>query len=347
MNNNSVREDSIKEKSYISNPGIAFSFDDSYLVDNWYKYGKEMFGYYDVKVTLNINAYHHFEDQREHTQKEIDKLIDLQSNGHEIAHHSLKHQSALKYTNEHGLKNWIDNEIIPLFTWIEKQSHSITHEKFKKPTCFAFPYSEYTEDHINELVPNYFKIVRGKLDYNKLPFANHTGFAPSIYIDSLYLTKAKNIKRLLKLAKKGGFCLIMMCHALLPKDKNWDDFGWGTESNDSARWRVTPETVKGIIDIARKMKLNFYTTSEIAGIAKFLDRNFENYLRNFIGISYDWIRIQDLSNIRELDLSYQNIESIDGIEYFINLEKLNIRGNKIKDLRLLNKLPHLQKVIYD
>src|SRR5690606_3076374 len=56
-------------------PGIAFSFDDSFRVHDWYKYGKDLFGYYDVKVTFNLNAFHHFEGQREHTQEEIDKLI--------------------------------------------------------------------------------------------------------------------------------------------------------------------------------------------------------------------------------------------------------------------------------
>ena len=57
---------------YVNKPGISFSFDDSFRIQDWYKYGLNLFGFYDVKATFNINALHHFENQREHTQSEID-----------------------------------------------------------------------------------------------------------------------------------------------------------------------------------------------------------------------------------------------------------------------------------
>lgn len=67
---------------YINKPGIVFSFDDSYRINDWYKYGKDIFGYYDVKATFNINEIHHFEGKRMHAQNEIDMLLELQANGH-------------------------------------------------------------------------------------------------------------------------------------------------------------------------------------------------------------------------------------------------------------------------
>src|SRR5690625_4241140 len=114
-------------------PGIALSFDDSFRVEHWYTYGKDLLGYYDVKATFNINAFHHFENEREHTQKEIDMLLELQAKGHEIAHHGFKHKRATHYLKEHGMDRWLEDEINNLFDWVEKQTHSITKEKFHKP----------------------------------------------------------------------------------------------------------------------------------------------------------------------------------------------------------------------
>jgi peptidoglycan/xylan/chitin deacetylase (PgdA/CDA1 family) len=109
-----------KTLKYINKPGIAFSFDDSFRIDHWYEYGKDMFGYYDVKVTFNINAFHHFENQREHTQQEIDMLLELQSNGHDIAHHGFKHRNAAKYSKDYGVEKWIEDDISSLFEWADK-----------------------------------------------------------------------------------------------------------------------------------------------------------------------------------------------------------------------------------
>ncbi|RST72558.1 polysaccharide deacetylase [Siminovitchia acidinfaciens] len=330
---------------FFNKPGIAFSFDDSFRVNDWFMYGKDIFGYYDVKVTFNINAFHHFEGQREHTQEEIDLLLELQSNGHEIAHHGFKHQDGKNYSRKKGLSGWIDDEIISLLNWMEKQVHSKTNEKFRKPVSFAFPYSEYTEGNIQELVPKYFKIVRGHLFDDNLTRFNHTGFAPSICIDSILLPDIKHIKKIMKIAKIMGSNLIIMCHSILPEEVNWADFGWGEDSIESGQWRVSPKTIREIINEARRIDMEFYTTSEIAGVASFIDRNMESWVRKQISNPDDqWISIRELSLIKELDLSNKNISNLDGIQYFTNLEKLNISNNHISDFRLLEKLPKLKNI---
>ncbi|MEH6908666.1 polysaccharide deacetylase family protein, partial [Neobacillus drentensis] len=319
-----------KNTPYLSKPGISFSFDDSFRVKHWYKYGKELFGYYDVKATFNINAFHHFEGQREHTQEEIDMLLELQANGHDIAHHGYKHRNANTYSNEKGVSSWVEDDIKPLFTWIENKSHSKTKEKFKKPVTYAFPYTQFNEENIKELVPEYFKAVRGHLSENNLIPFNYTGFFPSIIIDSKILSDLKYIKRIMKLAKKSGDNLVFMCHSLIPEEINWKDFGWGEESVAAGEWRISPKVIQEIIAEAKKLDLEFYTTAEIAGIATFIDKNLESCVRKYISNPDDpWISISELSMIRELDLSSKNISNLDGIQYFINLEKLNLKDNYI------------------
>ncbi|WP_245640340.1 polysaccharide deacetylase family protein [Neobacillus massiliamazoniensis] len=330
---------------YINKPGIALSFDDSYRIKDWTKYGKDIFGYYDVKVTFNINAIHHFEGKREHSQNEIDLLLDLQGHGHEIAHHSLTHKKATEYSNQFGINKWIEDEIISLFQWMGKQTHSKTGEGFKKPVTFAFPHFLYNSENIQKLIPKYFKIARGYHDKDNLTAFNHQGFAPSICLDGYYSCNLKYVEKMIKKAKEASKNLIITCHSILPKEVDWDDFGWGEESNKSGTWRTTPETIQFIIDVAKKFNMEFYTTAELAGIATFIDENFEMAVREQItNPKAKWIPISELIEITELDLSNRNIANLDGIQYFLNLESLNLANNQIKNFRLLEKLPKLSNL---
>jgi peptidoglycan/xylan/chitin deacetylase (PgdA/CDA1 family) len=329
---------------YINKPGIAFSFDDSFRVHHWNEYGKDMFGYYDVKVTFNINAYHHFEEQREHTQQEIDILLDLQSFGHEIAHHGYKHKRATSYSK--GKRKWIEEEIISLIEWMKNQSHSVTNEKFKMPVSFAFPYFKFGESDLLELIPDYFKIVRGHLFQENLTPFDHTGFAPSICIDRNFLLNKRYIKKVIKIAHKSGKNLILTCHSLLPEEINWKEFGWKGEEEDKAgNWRISPKMIQYIIKEGRKNNMEFYTTSEIAGVANFIDPNFERYVRERILQTLEkWIPISELMSVKELDLSNVNISNLDGIQYFYNLEKLKLGSKGIRGLKLIEKLPYLKSL---
>jgi peptidoglycan/xylan/chitin deacetylase (PgdA/CDA1 family) len=332
-----------KQVDYTSNPGIVFSFDDSFRVNEWYRYGKELFGYYDVKVTFNINAFHHFENQREFNQDEIDKLLELQSYGHEIAHHGLKHKRATEYNTEEELEKWINDDINSLFKWMEEKSHSKSQEKFKPPVTYAFPHFVYDNKHIEKLIDNkYFKLIRGHTKSIDLVSEDFTGLASSFCIDKKFLTNKNNIRNLLKFVKKSEKKIILTCHSLLPDNVKWSDFGWGAEAIHAGEWRISPEMIVSIVKEAKRFGLTFYTTSEIAGVATFIDRNFEKYIKEEVILTNEkWISIDSLSDIKDLDLSFRNITNLDGIQYFINLEKINLKGNDISDYSLLNKLKNL------
>ncbi|WP_147533181.1 polysaccharide deacetylase family protein [Bacillus marasmi] len=333
-------------KSSPFRPGIAFSFDDSFRVHDWFQYGKDLFGYYDVKVTFNINAFHHFEGQRKHNQAEIDMLLELQADGHEIAHHGYSHQNAKEFADEHGCRKWIEAEIEPLFDWMDQQSHSITKEKFKMPVSFAYPYTLYSQATNAALVPAYFKVVRGGFDRYDLPSHDISGYVPSICIDQKELFDFSYFKQAMKLAKETGTNLIIMCHSILPNEVNWDDFGWGEEAQLPGQYRTAPKLLQAIIKEARKLDMAFYTTAELAGIATFIDRNLEAYLRNeVLKTSEKWIKIVDLHHVKELDLRHCHITNLDGIQYFINLEKLYLGNHHINDLSLLNRLPKLSTIL--
>ncbi|WML51604.1 DUF2334 domain-containing protein [Neobacillus sp. PS3-12] len=334
-----------KEKTTIKTPGIAFSFDDSFRIKHWHTYGKQLFGFYDVKVTFNINAFHHFENQREHSQEEIDMLLELQSDGHEIAHHGYRHKKADSYLEAYGLRKWVEDEIESLFRWMNKQKHSITNERFKKSVSFAFPHFVFNHNNLLVLKQKYYKVVRCHLNNTNLTPFDYSGLAPSICLDGYYGCNLFFLKRILRLVKKSGDNLILTCHSVLPKEVNWQDFGWGKEAEKSGEWRISPKTIQKIIFEARKLGLEFYTTSEIAGVATFIDQNFEKCIRDELNIaSSEWLSISELSSMNKLDLSNKEISNIDGIQYFTNLKEIDLSNNKISDLRLLGKLKNLNRV---
>ncbi|WP_251549855.1 polysaccharide deacetylase family protein [Neobacillus muris] len=331
---------------FINKPGIALSFDDSYRIDEWHRYGKNLLGFYDVKATFNINCIHPLED-RKHTQEEVDKLLDLQANGHEIAHHGFKHVRATDYSTKYGLNRWIEDEIERLLHWMDKQSHSLTKEKFKKTVSFAFPHFCYDEEHIRKITPHYFKITRGHLDKDNLISFNHEGFAPSICLDGFYSCNVHYLKKIIKLAKKNGKNVIFTCHSIIPEKVKDARVTKGAKADRWGKWAVTTKLIQTIINEARNSDMEFYTTSELAGVANFLDENLEAAVRKIIFKSTEskWLKISDLIMIKELDLSNCGISHLDGIQYFLSLEKLNLANNNITDFRLLEKIPLLKEVV--
>lgn len=339
---------------YINKPGIALTFDDGFRIDHWYDYGlgkisnKNIFGYYDAKATFNINAFHEYEN-RFHNQEEIDHMLELQHYGHEIANHSYKHVNALSYIKEYGQDAWVENEVLALNNWMNEQEHSITKEKFKEPVSFVYPNSLYNDNTTKALVPKHFKVCRGvmfKEDLRGLVSFESQGLIPSICIDFINLPDTRVIKLALKLAKKTGKNLVIMCHSILPKEKAWSDYNWGEESAESEKYRISPKSLCYVINQAKKLDLEFYTLSEIGGVATFIDKNLESELRKILDLSPEekWILIKNLVNMKTLNLSNKNISNLGGIEYFLGLEELNLSNNNLTDIRILYKLKNLKIV---
>ncbi|NOU95116.1 polysaccharide deacetylase family protein [Paenibacillus sp. LMG 31456] len=337
---------------FLNKPGIIFTFDDGFRIRHWYDYGigkksnyNDLFGYFDVKATFNINAYHLFENQRELTQSEIDMLLELQANGHEIAHHGYKHRNSVEYTRTYGLNSWIEDDISLLIEWMAKQKHSISGDQFKCPVSFAFPGSKYNEETCEAIVTRFFKIARGYLKQDNLISMQHTGFSPSVCIDENVFPNIKLLKPALFYAKETGRNLVLMGHSILPKNINWDNYGWGEGSKEAGKYRISPENIEYIINEAKKIGLEFYTMAEAAGIATFIDHRLEGAIREQLNIKEKWIYIKDLLKIKELNLEGKGISNLAGIEYLTNLEKLNIINNKnLNNMKLLNKLKRIKKL---
>ena len=76
----------------------------------------------------------------------------------------------------------------------------------------------------------------------------------------------------------------------------------------------------------------------------FTDINLEYAVREKLGKSIGAIRRADVESITELSARVRGIFRIDSLEYFTNLQELDLYGNRIMDFSVLAKLPTLRKL---
>ena len=111
------------------------------------------------------------------------------------------------------------------------------------------------------------------------------------------------------------------------------------ELNDSILDNSCEEDKKYSIDTIERGDANIeYIDIEDINLIKAINRtlNKENLNSN--------ITKEDMELITELDISGENIESLNGIEYAINLVDLNISNNNISDISFVSKLTKLERL---
>ena len=88
----------------------------------------------------------------------------------------------------------------------------------------------------------------------------------------------------------------------------------------------------------------FLSTVVVDQPVYFADENFENTVRSILNHSSKPIYRSQLLEIVNLNLSYQGIEDLTGIEHFRNLEVLNLYRNNINDVSRLKTLTNLREL---
>ncbi|MFU0823638.1 leucine-rich repeat domain-containing protein [Clostridium sp.] len=83
---------------------------------------------------------------------------------------------------------------------------------------------------------------------------------------------------------------------------------------------------------------------EISKPVKFKDDNFEYKIRSILGVFDRDILDKDLKKITSMDLNHNNIEDLEGIQYCVNLKKINLSYNKISNIDNLRNLKKLEEI---
>lgn len=113
----SLREQERREDEYYADHppamserqfGLALSFDDR-DVDGWYAF----FTRQDIRELSDVRVTFYVTQPDRLTAKEIGELKVLESMGHQIGCHGLRHVSARGYVNKHGVQAYLRDEVAP------------------------------------------------------------------------------------------------------------------------------------------------------------------------------------------------------------------------------------------
>jgi peptidoglycan/xylan/chitin deacetylase (PgdA/CDA1 family) len=111
-------------------PGIALSFDDS-SVDAWTEQ-RPLFQQYSARVTFFVTRYAMLTDAQR------GELQDLAADGHDIEAHTVKHQRAPEYVQDHGLDAYMANEAQPSIDILNADGYDVS--------AFAYPFGARTDE---------------------------------------------------------------------------------------------------------------------------------------------------------------------------------------------------------
>lgn len=232
------KKPSQKSGRKVPNAGVVISFDDA-SVNEWHDADK-MLNKYSWKASFcvsNVSTLHH---------SEITKLLELQSEGHEIAGHGVHHVDALKFVAKNGVDTYINQEINPML--------ALMHFYNIKVISFAYPFG-FRNTSIDKALLKKFKIIRGTTYGAPAPllqncYFNNSKLVYAIGIDTNhpkfslpYLTK------LLDYAKRKQKILILFGHKPVLKV--------------TADYQTKMETLQLICNYVKKNNMTFYTLSEL------------------------------------------------------------------------------------
>jgi len=123
--------------------GLHLGFDDS-AVDAWYEV-RELLRAHGAQVSFYVSRYDRF------SERQRDKLRELEADGHSIEAHGLRHLVAPDYVEEHGLDAYMRDEALPSIELLRADGFD--------PIAFAYPFGARTSE-IDEALLEHVEIVR-------------------------------------------------------------------------------------------------------------------------------------------------------------------------------------------
>jgi peptidoglycan/xylan/chitin deacetylase (PgdA/CDA1 family) len=218
--------------------GVVLSFDDEY-VNEWFDADKKLRPY-SWKATFCVSKINTLDTS------EIDKLLKLQKEGHEIAGHSFSHLDAKKFVTQNGIREYINTEIDPMLRLMNFYS--------LKVTSFAYPFG-FRNTTLDAGLSNKFKILRGTTYGAEDPFYqncyfNNTQLVFGIGIDTNHPKfSIPYLIKLLDYAKRKQKILIL--------------FGHKPVKNVTADYQTKIETLNLICSYVKRNNMIFYTLSDL------------------------------------------------------------------------------------
>lgn len=227
-----------KPKVKPSIAGVVLSFDDAY-VNEWFATNQEL-KKYSWKGTFFVSKINTLK------QHQIQKLLELQKEGHEIAGHGLNHYNAADFIRVHTISEYMRQEINPMLDLMNFYG--------LKVTSFAYPYGGRTKK-LDAALLKKFKIIRGRAFCEEVAnkqgcYYNNSNLVFSFSIDDTH--NHFNLPHLLELldyAKKNNKILILNSHKTVKKV--------------TGDYQTKNETLAFICQYVKRNNMRFYTLSDL------------------------------------------------------------------------------------
>lgn len=218
--------------------GVVITFDDAY-VDEWF-YADKVLKKYNWKATFNVCRIDSVGDPQ------IQKLHQLQNQGHEIAGHGYHHYNAVKFTAAYGIDEYLKKEIDPMMASKKRKGLSMS--------SFAYPYGERS-DELDKALDNRFKIIRGRAFCGDVPEKEGCYFHGSKYvyafdIDNNHVHFSYHyLLELLDFAKKNNKILLLCSHKPV--------------NEVTANYQTKIETLEFVCNFVKLNNMKYYTLNDL------------------------------------------------------------------------------------
>jgi hypothetical protein len=230
---------------YIKPPaGIAFVLDDAH-VDNWYAQ-REFMNSIDADVTFAISHTNTL------TQAQITKLLTLQSDGHEIADHTLDHTGATGGSLTPS--EYATTCSVPNLELLKSLG-------FAMPVSFVYPGGLRSHDTDVELL-KYHPIVRGVITPNGMPVSStecYYKWDGARFVYGTEVSKGQsvtlaNVYSGLDKAKANGDVIVLFSHNITDTPSDYD---------------ISITNFQSILQYAHDIGLAFYTLNDLVDYSDF------------------------------------------------------------------------------
>ena len=195
-------------------PAIVLTFDDDH-VESWYA-NKSVFNKYNAKVTFFITRPYKL------SNTQIDMLLQLQAEGHEIACHTLNHFNAINFIDSIGIEGYLKQEVDSCLKVLKSQGFNIY--------SFAYPFGSTNQELIDSLKTR-FSFQRGSI-YNKTNIlyrkkrplsewnniyitSGNQFYSQAMGIDEIYKNSMTLIKPGIDRCKKDSIALLLYAHEIV------------------------------------------------------------------------------------------------------------------------------------
>lgn len=221
--------------------GVVISFDDAY-VDDWFEADKVL-RKYDWKATFCVCRIDSI------GKPQLEKLHQLQSEGHEIAGHGYHHYNAVKFVQKNGIDEYLKQEIDPMIASMKRLKFNVS--------SFAYPYGERSSE-LDSALSRKFKMIRGRDFQDIAPqkegcYYRDSKFIYAFDIDNEHVNfSVPYLLELLDTAKKNNKILILSSHQPVKKL--------------SGNYQTKLETLELICKYMKSNNMKFYTLADLGNL---------------------------------------------------------------------------------